>query len=242
MTVLTYFCSLTATVASWNVLNSAAKWDPTLQELFLAAQMLPKLWDFFFGSLRASAFAPCRIWGLSLDEQINNVEQKKQLATCSMSEECREFPGLAHQGLGLNAWLSGDVINPLQLRLLGFFKIGFLFLLMLISHADAHQSSFFFFFKLRFPSRWTTFSVLGRCSFYPSVCQKLRLCVQNFGVRSWSDPTWNQQFLNKSPREGCVWRWHTLWCAVNKLIKVTKLRQLFLLVFFCNKSLIVNYL
>lgn len=129
MTVLTYACSLTATVASWKLLNSAAKWDLTWQELFLAAYMMPwfSFLFFFYRSSRASASAPCQIWGLSLDKQINNAERKKQLATCSMSEEHREFSGPARQTLGLNAWLIGDVINPLQLRLLGLFKIGFCF-------------------------------------------------------------------------------------------------------------------
>lgn len=185
MTVLTYVCSLTATVASWNLLNSTFSGCSHDAMIFF-------LFFFFYRSLWASASAPCQIWRLSGDKQINNAERKKQLATCSMSEEHWEFSGPARQTLGLNAWLIGDVINPLQLRLPGFFKIGFCFYWCWSLVQPLINQVFLFLI-------WWFVGVLGRrswvrwssepgirCipvrSFYPSLCQKLRFWVENFGL------------------------------------------------------------
>lgn len=245
MTVLTYVCSLTATVASWNLLNSAAKWDLTWQELFLAAHMMPWFSFFFYRSSRASASARCQICRLSLDKQINNAERKKQLATCSMSEEHREFSGPARQTLGLNAWLIGDVINPLQLRLLGLFKIGFCFywcwsfVQLLINQVFFLGGWFVEVLGHRSSVRWSSepgIQCIPVCSFYPDYgVSEIKTWCGKFWVRWWSDPTWKQVSNSWIKPTRCVWRQHTLWCSVNKWIKVTKLRQLFLLVLFATK-------
>lgn len=138
--------------------------------------------SFFLRSLRAAASAPCQIWRLSLDKQINNAEQKKQLATCSMSEEHREFSGPARQTLCLNAWLIGDVINPLQLRLPGLFKIGFCFYWCWSLVQLLINQVFFFIW-------WFEMIVWARDPMHSStlilsisVSEIARLCVENFGL------------------------------------------------------------